>query len=55
MALCGVSSGILKELNKKDGAGSIKNSYDSIRRTSDMEFHFLNYRKNIKVIHFYQI
>ena len=55
MALCGVSGGILRELDKNDGVGFIKSSYDCIRRTSDMEFHFLNYRKNIKVIHFYHM
>ena len=55
MATCGVSVGIFRELDKNDGVGSIKKSYDCIHRTSDMEFQFLNYRKNIKTTHFYQI
>ena len=55
MALCGVSGGILRELIKNNKVGSIEKSYDYIRRTSDMEFPLLNYRKNIEVIHFYHI
>ena len=40
---------------KNDRVGSIKKMYDYFRRESDMEFHFLNYGKNIKATHFYQI
>ena len=43
MTLCGVSAGILRELDKKinNGVSSIDNSYDCIRRANDMEFRLL--------------
>ena len=44
MALCGASSGILKEI-KNDRVGSIKSLYDCIHRTIDMKFHFFKLQK----------
>ena len=40
MALCGVSRGIFKELDENDWVGSIKKSYDCIRRIMELQWRY---------------